>query len=133
VCSRCKAEKPVGEFKRHKDYKDGIYCWCRPCEREQGKLWGKSRVRDPNIRHKQIIAKAYNVNSEWYEEQAAKGCAICGATKCKSGKKLAVDHDHKTKRIRGLLCANCNNGIGRFKDSIELLKRAIEYLARSEK
>ena len=55
------------------------------------------------------------------------GCAICGMVSG-DGKKLAIDHDHKTGRVRGLLCTSCNNGIGRFKDSAELLMKAAEYL-----
>lgn len=54
-------------------------------------------------------------------------CGICG-DKCPSGRSLAVDHDHETGIIRGLLCVNCNKGLGNFKDNITLLKTAIIYL-----
>jgi len=54
-------------------------------------------------------------------------CDIC-QQKCPSGNNLALDHNHKTKEIRGLLCVNCNRGLGNFKDSILLLGKAIEYL-----
>lgn len=53
-------------------------------------------------------------------------CAICQMPE--NGKSLAVDHDHKTGIVRGLLCANCNNGLGRFKDNINVLLAAIHYL-----
>ncbi len=60
-------------------------------------------------------------------------CTICDKPETQLNKKgtprdLSVDHCHKTGRIRGLLCASCNLGIGHFKDDIELLKRAINYL-----
>lgn len=54
-------------------------------------------------------------------------CGICKAT-CKSGKRLAIDHDHKTNKIRGLLCTSCNLGIGHF--TLKTLRRTIEYLVR---
>jgi hypothetical protein len=62
-------------------------------------------------------------------------CAICKLeereTYKTSPKVLAVDHCHKTGKVRGLLCRKCNVGIGNFKDNILLLKSAISYLQRS--
>lgn len=56
-------------------------------------------------------------------------CAICGGTN-PSGHRLAVDHDHETRRVRGLLCHACNAGIGKLRDSPDLLRKAIDYLER---
>jgi hypothetical protein len=59
--------------------------------------------------------------------QAQEGkCKICGAPP------TAVDHDHETGEVRGLLCRACNLGLGYFKDSAELLQRAIAYLEEAE-
>ncbi len=61
-------------------------------------------------------------------------CAICGVPprvldkKGNKGRALAVDHDHKTKKIRGLLCVFCNRGLGYFRDNTILLKQALKYL-----
>jgi len=63
---------------------------------------------------------------------AQKGlCAICNGRAVGRGKKnntLAVDHNHATGKIRGLLCSNCNTGIGNLKDDVAVLKKAISYL-----
>ena len=60
-------------------------------------------------------------------------CAICKQpeTHLRNGKlkALAVDHDHKTGKIRGLLCSDCNTGIGKLKDSIDVLTSAVQYLS----
>lgn len=48
-------------------------------------------------------------------------------------KRLAIDHCHKTKKIRGLLCSSCNHGVGCFQDSIILIQQAINYLDKYEK
>lgn len=61
-------------------------------------------------------------------------CALCNKTEkginTKTGelKMLAVDHDHKTGKVRALLCADCNSGLGCYGDEIELLERAVAYL-----
>lgn len=57
-------------------------------------------------------------------------CAICGGV-CQSGKRLAVDHCHKTDKVRGLLCAKCNLGIGLFDDEPTRIQAAITYLNAS--
>lgn len=60
---------------------------------------------------------------------AAQGgsCAICNQT-CQTGKRLAVDHCHATKKIRGLLCQGCNTSLGKLKDSPATLVAAVNYL-----
>lgn len=68
----------------------------------------------------------YGITLEEYEamKKAQKGkCLICYRKK-----KLAVDHNHKDGKIRGLLCVNCNMGLGLFEDNQILLLRAIDYL-----
>lgn len=70
-----------------------------------------------------------------HEAQDGK-CAICGTkdagTHRGKSKALAVDHDHKTGKIRGLLCEACNQGIGKLKDDPEILRKAADYLSRHE-
>jgi hypothetical protein len=78
--------------------------------------------------HKYHIKSKYGITEEAFDVlfQAQKGlCRICGE---KDFRRLAVDHDHLTKRIRGLLCTSCNMGLGYFKDNPNLLINAIEYL-----
>ena len=53
-------------------------------------------------------------------------CHVCGALP--TIKKHAVDHDHKTKQVRGILCTFCNTGVGAFKDNPQLLRKAAFYL-----
>lgn len=55
-------------------------------------------------------------------------CLICSDEVSYMNHRLAVDHDHKTGKIRGLLCKGCNVGIGNLKDNAQLCRRAAEYL-----
>ena len=64
------------------------------------------------------------------EAQAYK-CAICARPNLTKGRRLHVDHNHATGRVRGLLCSNCNSGLGLFRDDPAILKSAIDYLARN--
>jgi len=129
-CSRCKMVRPFADF--------GTDPRCRPClrirSREQrqrgiGKTQG-SRV----VAH---LRQLYGLTYERYLEMLIAQdyrCAICRKPETvishRSGvvKNLAVDHDHATGTVRGLLCTACNNGLARFRDNPTLLSRAITYL-----
>ena len=84
------------------------------------------------------LYQKYGILLEDYErilEEQEGRCAICGM-KAEHNvingrlKSLHVDHDHSTGTIRGILCSNCNTGLGMFKDDPTLLRNAIEYLRR---
>ena len=71
------------------------------------------------------------MTEEQYQEKLlAQGgvCWICGRPP--KTRHLNVDHNHKTKKVRGLLCFLCNQGIGFFRDNPEFLLRAIDYLRK---
>ncbi len=77
-----------------------------------------------------LLKSKWGLSLEDYDNMLQKQngvCAIC-FEKCRSGRRLAIDHCHKTGKIRGLLCGECNNGIGKLKDDPDLLRRAIKYL-----
>lgn len=81
--------------------------------------------------HAAYVAKTYGLSGEQYdrlyEEQGGR-CYICQRANGRS-KRLAVDHDHATGAVRGLLCKMCNRDVlGHLRDSTDALKRAIDYL-----
>jgi len=109
-CSRCKIVKPIEAFKVKTDVRQNNYCLL--CDREQKLL------------------KNFNINLVQYNSLLNKQnnkCAICLESDVESIN-MAVDHDHVTGAIRGLLCRPCNIGIGLLKDDIERLGMAIRYL-----
>lgn len=90
------------------------------------------KINYNSIREKQLMEK-FGISLEKYNEMFKDQngvCSIC-LKKCETGKQLAVDHCHKTGKIRGLLCQPCNTAIGKFMDSPALLQQAIYYLERN--
>lgn len=83
------------------------------------------------VLRKNHLKRKYNISVKQYEQLLASQkqcCAICRSVPLPSARRLAVDHHHSSKKIRGLLCAKCNIGLGYFNDSIQLLSSAIKYL-----
>lgn len=89
----------------------------------------------PERRRKQrdtYYRRTFGISADDFDamlESQGGGCAICR----KRPERLAslhVDHCHGTGRVRGIVCVNCNQGLGQFNDSPELLLRAAEYLAQ---
>ena len=98
----------------------------------------KFRVAHPDyVRAKWL--ERYTISQSEYEDMFAQQdgvCAICGreeTARHSSGtvRSLCVDHDHATGAIRGLLCRECNRGLGAFGDKADLLQEAAAYLRRS--
>ena len=135
TCRICKTTKPLGEFNREAARKDGYKNECRKCAQAYMAKWRKHRqehysayMRDYQYRQR------YGVTLADYEtlhnEQDGK-CAICKGTPSGLGateRRLHVDHDHLTGAVRGLLCENCNRGVGMFQDNPDLLTLAAAYL-----
>lgn len=140
VCRICKKEKELTDFYKRGDTGYGLRSECKKCFNQ---MTHKNRIGDPKqikyIKAWRIanpdkikdyrLKRSYNMSLEEYREIyliQKERCAICKAFMGKH--QLAVDHNHKTGDIRGLLCNNCNNGLGRFKDNPQLLENAIKYL-----
>lgn len=130
VCGACKERKPFEQYVRYRKATDGRFSQCKACCLEtehQEKV--KAARRDSHLKTRYGITSAeFDV---MLEEQ--KGCcAICKADDPAPARKgtysFAVDHDHQTQEVRGLLCNNCNKGLGNFQDNHELLIKAARYL-----
>lgn len=97
---------------------------------EYQRLW---RLRNPLKAKNNELRSTHGITySKYLDMLTAQGgnCAICGNKD--EHFSLAVDHCHTSEEIRGLLCSQCNRGIGLFKDSIENFEKAIEYLRKNK-
>lgn len=121
ICTECGEDKILDEYYKAKAGKFGRVSKCKPCF---------STKYDNGRRAKYHRLYTFGVDDSTYQgmlESQQGVCAICKGTN-KNGKALAVDHNHATGDIRGLLCISCNTALGKFRDSEELLLRAINYL-----
>lgn len=121
-CGQCKKAKKKAYFYNGQWLNGG---WCKAC----------CRINYANRRDKvrwQRLLLGYGLSQDAYMSMLkAQGevCAICKQPeRAERFKFLAVDHDHRTKAVRGLLCHRCNAGLGNFYDRVELLREAANYL-----
>ena len=92
------------------------------------KEWRKA---NPDKAKASDLKKKYGITLDTYNnirKAQNYSCAICGKHEDAEYQNLAVDHCHATGKVRGLLCSVCNRSLGNFKDSILILKKAIQYL-----
>lgn len=124
VCSQCGEKKPFTEFSKHR-WNDGLRPDCKAC------VCVRSRRRAQLLGTREMTARKHGINAALFEEVwtiQGKCCAICGTPADPKVRAPAIDHDHTTSRLRGILCARCNGGLGMFKDDPALLRRAVVYL-----
>jgi len=139
VGQRPTAEHRLRRLSEKKPYGPGNWYWAEPVtpgskaktdRAAYARAWraqNKMRAKGYDLKRKGISLAEY----EALLEKQGGQCAICG--QADKWFRLAVDHCHGTHRIRGLLCSQCNRGIGFFKDKPELLERAAQYLRWPER
>lgn len=137
-CARCDTVKPRTEFFKAASQVDGLQGHCKECMRDKGAAYRKANAKalnDKTVAYRR--EKRLGITQEEYElllDMQDHRCGICKEperVEHKHGKRaMAVDHDHTTGRIRGLLCSHCNRALGLFRDSADVLRSAEEYLSR---
>lgn len=140
LCSTCGVPLILGDNWKQTSCGKGDYR-CTTCRSKYQKDYYKNNKETLNKKRKEYYEsnketisakqsdyktkKNYGISKEEYNLLMEEGkCAICGSTE-----KLRLDHDHNTGKIRGVLCHWCNVGLGHFKDNLDLLIKAREYLS----
>lgn len=130
ICTSCKLDLPLAAFGNRRNVNDGRTAECRRCLLSRNKKWrnATNHKRKENCLRAGITVERYN---ELLTAQDGR-CAVCrkSETALRNGvvKSLAIDHDHITGRIRGLLCARCNTALGLLADNPDLLIELSIYL-----
>ncbi len=152
-CTKCEIEKELSEFQKDRYSKDGLKSRCRNCVNDSYNEFYRQNPDKQKIKNerqkqhrknyyssekgiicsrKSHLKTKYGITLEDYNAMLIaqeNKCAICKGfeTHDKHGV-LAVDHCHKTNKIRGLLCFKCNSVLGSVNDNIDILKQMINYL-----
>jgi len=112
---------------------------CRMCgslfkPKAPSELYCSDKCKDLGVTNKYLL-RNYGIDIDYYNKilklQNNK-CALCGSEgfvmkECHTAK-LVVDHDHKTNKVRGLLCHNCNRALGLLQDNPEVIRRCAEWV-----
>jgi len=135
-CRKCsleaKCEEDLTLFAYSPSCKHNRDSICNDCKREVGRKYSKENPTSKEQMRKKLLKRFYNMTLEDYSlllNKQDNKCAICAIHIEEYGKdSFVVDHCHSSGKVRGLLCQQCNTGLGMFKDNPNSLQTAIEYL-----
>tara|TARA_R110002072_G_C7616088_1_gene505485 strand:- start:40 stop:414 length:375 start_codon:yes stop_codon:yes gene_type:complete len=118
ICNKIKSEFPVRSNGRLRGE-------CRQCTSRIAREYREENAEKIRL---QAASNTYNISiEEAFELYSIKECGICNRNIIKN-KNKCIDHCHATGKVRGVLCTQCNTGLGMFKDSEEFLSNAIKWL-----
>ena len=121
-CARCEQIKALEAFGRNRATRDGLTTYCRGCHNKVGR---EAKIRLYGGTREYHLRSRYGITGADFDAMVdAQGgkCAVC------DHKPEHVDHDHKSGRVRGVLCFNCNQALGNVRDDVRVLDGLIRYL-----
>lgn len=147
TCGKCGVTKPRSEFTIRRSGRVGhLVTYCKKCNSSfVGAAYREKIARDPTFYRRvewpSKLRRYYGITVDDYKRMLAEqdgGCALCGSTNPAAGSRnyksatrtaFDVDHDHRTGRVRGLLCTRCNRLVGLANDDPNIARRLVEYLS----
>ncbi len=140
TCGKCKVPKDDSCFYKEKRKVDGLHGWCKECDKtwrkkpeilarrnaKRSEAYHNGTTRDKKLKY-HFGFSLENYNAMFVSQGGV--CAICSETS-RDGRRLSVDHDHATDKVRGLLCGSCNRAIGLLKDKPSVAMSAASYLLK---
>jgi hypothetical protein len=127
-CSRCGLEKTFDRFSPDKTNPQGYTSQCKKCRAEKNRQHYKDNKE--YYRNKRYLYD-FGITAQEVDKMKEDRNHLCDICK-NTHTKLVVDHCHDTGKIRGILCDDCNVGIGRLKDDADLVMSAYVYLTNLE-
>lgn len=144
TCRKCGEQKTLENFYKNNRYRLGVICICKPCHVIRTNTWAKNnralynktqrawRKARPTLTDSYQFKSRYGLTLDQFDSMLISQhfqCKICKLNMSYAKKRrFCIDHDHKTGKIRGLLCDPCNSSIGQMKYNVDRLNSAIEYI-----
>ena len=147
TCALCNLEKPLKDFYADAGSKGKTRSDCKSCKNKSTYKWREANreqynrsIREyqeahPRQRDACDLKRKYGKSIEWYDttiKNQGHKCAICNKTNPSYKRRFAVDHDHITGTVRGILCYNCNRLLHAF-DNVDLYNKILLYLNKYKK
>ena len=126
-CRDCGCDKEPEEFPRNRRTRTGRGTYCKPCHNARNRATIKRLYG--NTRHYHLKQR-FGIGTAEVDAMIEAQSGLCAC--CKVAPAIHVDHDHRTGKVRAILCEPCNGGLGLFKDNPEIIRRAIAYLGRAK-
>jgi hypothetical protein len=134
-CPDCRQDLPLAASTKNVRNRDGLSFYCATCARIRVIESRRRRLGPPRTRNAEGPRDAQD-GHKWcpecekhFDAMVAEQGGLCAI--CREAPAEQVDHDHRTNRVRGLLCFNCNGALGQFRDRPDLMLRAVLYLGRN--
>lgn len=130
-CVVCSKRKLDSQFYKDKSKMIGLSSSCKHCTDGRARSFMAKHPHLRKIYNNRGNFRQYNLTTEKYYEMLTSqggGCSVCGGNNGK--RRLSVDHDHSTGKVRALLCHPCNAGIGFFKENVSVMRLAILYIEK---
>lgn len=150
TCTKCGETKDKSEFHKRNDNKTGLSSHCKECRNRHGKKWRAKNLKRESERGKKWYSRnkarckeyarshklktKYGLTVKEYDRilKSQEGVCACCQKEPPADRNLYVDHNHITGKVRGLLCLQCNVGIGSLGDDLDGVLRAVNYLLKSD-
>ncbi len=126
-CPDCGGVLPMDSFPRNKGTSTGRAPYCKPCHNARGKESRERLYGGSGHYHRRY---RYGLEDGEFDEMLLDQGDLCAI--CQENPAEHVDHDHETGEVRGLTCFNCNVGLGNFRDRVDIMRKAIDYLERTQ-
>jgi len=139
TCYKCKVEQPRDNFTKDWSRKDGLYSLCKGCAAAKSSKIYKNNQESENVRRYEARVKAeYGITVEQKDlifREQGEVCAVCKSPSVRRrvrgrDQTWPIDHDHKTGKVRGILCSPCNMVLGLVGDSEQVLLSMVDYIRK---